>query len=279
MTITDPSSINPEWGTFHYDYGLEKSVHQRLKYNPEYPYKCVTCPECGKQLKGSAPKGRKNHYPQYHCARGHKSFSVTRKQMDGTVEEFLSNVEYNDDYLRVIEALLVRRLRQKQADIVQESQSLDERVALLKSEKGGLLKTLIGVESDMVRKMVEEQLEEKETEIKRAESYRFTVDLSEADVQELIGYARGIVESPENTLIDKDNPLRQEQLFRLFFDGLPNYEELVSGTAKMRFIFNKNCIVETPENGVSGQKGRRRGGRSNCFRTDKRHHHLHSSLV
>lgn len=128
---------------------------------------------------------------------------------------------------------------QKQADIVQESKSLDERVALLKSEKGGLLKTLIGVESDMVRKMIEEQLEEKEIEIKRAESYRFTGDLSEADVQELIGYARGVVESPKNTLVDKDNPLRQEQLFKLFFHGLPSYQELASGTAKKTLYFQQ----------------------------------------
>jgi len=45
--------------------------------------------------------------------------------------------------------------------------------------------------------MIEEQLEEKEVEIKQAESFRFTADLSEADVKELIGYARKIVESPK----------------------------------------------------------------------------------
>ena len=82
------------------------------------------------------------------------------------------------------------------------------------------------------------------------------MDRSEADVRELVGYARKIVESPEKALIDKDNPLRQEQLFKLFFEGLPSYEELASGTAKMRFIFNKNCIVQAPENGGQEHKGR-----------------------
>jgi hypothetical protein len=247
-----------------YNYKTEKPVFQRLQYNPEYPFKCVTCPECGEQLKGSAPKGRNTHYPQYHCARGHKSFSVSRNQMDKTVEEFFSDVEYSEDYVKVLEEVLVRRLRQKQDDIVQESKTLDERVALLKSEKSSLLKKLISTESDTVSKMMEAELENKEAEIKRAESYRFTVDLTEVDVQELIGYARKIVESPEKALLNKANPLRQEHLFKLFFDGLPTYAELASGTAKKRFLFNMDCIVETPEIGVKRQKGPGSRGCSNC---------------
>jgi len=247
-----------------YDYKTEKPVFQRLRYTPEYPFKCVMCPECGEPLKGSAPTSRGNKYPQYHCARGHKNFYVHRKQMDQTVEQFLSDVEYHPDYLKVVEEVLVRRLRQKQSDIVQESKTLDERVALLKTEKNSFLKTLIATESDMVRKMIEEQLEEKEVEIKQAESFRFTADLSEADVKELIGYARKIVESPKKALINKDNPLLQEQLFRLFFAGFPTYEELASGTAKKRFLFNRNCIVETLQNDEESQDGRHRRGCSNC---------------
>ena len=239
-----------------YDYKLEKPVFQRLRYNPKYPFKCVMCPECGEPLKGSAPKGRNTYYPQYHCKRGHKSFSVARDQMDQTVEQFLADVEYHPDYLKVVEEVLVRRLRQKQADIVQESKTLNERVAFLKSEQETLLKAFVATDSDPVRKMIESQLEEKQIEVKRAEAYRFTVDLSEADVQELVGYARKIVESPQRALINKDNPLLQEQLFKLFFQGLPSYKELASGTAKKRFIFNKNCVVETLQNDEESQDGR-----------------------
>ena len=84
------------------------------------------------------------------------------------------------------------------------------------------------------------------------------------------------MELPEKALIDKDNPLRQKQLFQLFFEDLPTYQELVSGTAKKRFLFNTKCVVETPQNSEESQKGRRRRGCSNYFRENKRHHHLHS---
>ena len=85
-----------------FDYKTEKPVFQRLRNNPEYPFKCVLCPECNKPFKGSAPRGNGGTYPRYHCERGHKSYTVTRAQMDKTVHQFLSEVEYDTDYLAVL---------------------------------------------------------------------------------------------------------------------------------------------------------------------------------
>ena len=239
-----------------YDYKTEKPVYKRLRHNPDYPFKCVCCPECGKPLKGSAPRGRKETYPRYHCERGHKSFTVSRKQMDETIETFLSSVDYDDDYLKVLESVLVRKLRKRQKDAVQESKNLNERVSLLKSQQEKTLQTLITTESSTVKQMIEKQLEKIEGDIKKAESVRFSVDLTEDSIKELVGYAKEIVESPKKALIDKENPLRQKQLFQLFFEDLPTYEELNSGTAKKRFLFNRNCIVETPQNSRDSHQGR-----------------------
>ena len=85
-----------------YDYKTEKPVFLRLRNNPDYPFKCVCCPECGKPFKGSAPRGRGGSYPRYHCERGHVSFNVSREQMNDTVQTFLQNVDYDADYLKVL---------------------------------------------------------------------------------------------------------------------------------------------------------------------------------
>ena len=239
-----------------YDYKTEKPVFKRLRYNPEYPFKCVCCPECNKPLKGSAPRGRKETYPRYHCERGHKSFAVSRQQMEDTIETFLNNVDYDDDYLKVLEAVLVRKLRKRQQDIVQESKNLNERVVLLKAQQESTLKALIATENPAIKDMLEKELEKIVIDIKKAESVRFSVDLTEDNIAELVGYARKIVESPKKVLIDKENPLRQKQLFKLFFEDLPTYAELDSGTAKKRFLFNRNCIVETSENNQKSHQGR-----------------------
>lgn len=107
--------------------------------------------------------------------------------------------------------------------------------------------------------MLETQLEKIESDIKKAESVRFSVDLTEENIKELISYAKVIVESPKKALIDKENPLRQKQLFRLFFEDLPTYTELDSGTAKKRFLFNRKCIVETPDLEMKRHHGRLSG--------------------
>lgn len=72
----------------------------------------------------------------------------------------------------------------------------------------------------------------------------------------MVSYARKIVESPEKALLDKGNPLRQKQLFRLFFEDLPTYSELDSGTAKVRFLFNRKFISETPLKRGESHQGR-----------------------
>jgi site-specific DNA recombinase len=239
-----------------YDYKTEKPVFQRLRHNPEYPFKCVLCPQCGKPFKGSAPRGNSGgHYPRYHCERGHLSFTVTRQQMDETVGKFLDNVEYGEDYLKILEEVLVRKLRQRQRDIVQESKNLNERVLLLKTQQERTLQTLITSESPMVKALLEKELEQLVFDIRKAESIRFSVDLTEDNVAELVSYARKIVEQPKKALVDKENPLRQKQLFKLFFEDLPTYSELDSGTAKKRFLFNKKCVVGTFKNMKNSCKG------------------------
>lgn len=242
-----------------HDYKTEKPVFKRLRYNPEYPFKCVCCPECHKPLKGSAPRGNGGTYHYYHCERGHESFSVSREEMNQTVEAFLESVDYDENYLSVLEEVLVRKLRQRQKDAVQESKKLNEHVAMLKDQQERTLAALVSSSNTVVREMLEMELEKLVGEIRQAETTRFTVDLTEDNIAELIKYARKIVELPQKALIDKDNPLRQKQLFQLIFEDLPTYDGLVSGTAKKRFLFNKKCIVETPGNDQESHQGRLSG--------------------
>lgn len=75
------------------DGGLEmtksKGVHgkERLKNNPLFPYKFITCPNCGKPMLGSSPRGKLGKpHPTSHCARNHKYFGVPKKVFDTTVE-------------------------------------------------------------------------------------------------------------------------------------------------------------------------------------------------
>lgn len=238
-----------------YNYKLEKPTFQRLRYNPEFPFKCVCCPECGAPLKGSAPKGREKYYPQYHCSRGHKSFSVSAEQMQQTIADFVSSLDYDETYLNVLKSVMLQKLRQRQADILKESKVLNERVAMLKDKKSRTVEAYVRATLPTTQDLLEKEIANIEIEVKRAESYRLSVDLTEYDIEEMVICARKMVERPERGIIDTKNPLRQKRLFQLFFEDLPTYAELNSGTAKKRFLFNRNCIVETPTNSRESHQG------------------------
>jgi len=232
-----------------YDYKPERAVYKRLRHNPDYPFKFILCPHCQKNLKGSASTGRGGKkYPKYHCARGHARFVVSMDEMSSTIETFLSKLEFSPEYLEVLKEVLVRKFRQRQANHVSESRSKDDAISLLKTKKERILDKLIDIDSTVVMKILEKQIEEIDQQINQNESMRFAVDLQEHHIKDLIHYAKKIVESPQKALLDKENPLRQKKLFELIFDTIPDYEKLTSGTAQLSFVFNALGEIHTLEN-------------------------------
>jgi len=67
------------------------------------------------------------------------------------------------------------------------------------------------------------------------------------------------VEHPQKSLRDKENPLRQQKLLSLVFDGFPTYKELASGTPKLSFIFNGFKEKSTSKTSTFSQLGPLRG--------------------
>ena len=222
-----------------YDKKLEKRELKRLRYNPEYPFKCIQCPVCGSQLKGSASTGKSGKkFPSYHCSRGHKRFSVARKVMNNTIEDYLSKLKYSDGYLEVLEEGVKKIFKQKQQSLKDDSTNSSSRIRLMESEKDELLNSYISVKSETIKSMLEDKLTKIEERLEVLEKQSNKILLQNEDITDLIKYMRKIVEHPQKTLIDKDNPLRQEALLELTFDSMPTYEELDSGTPKLSFIFN-----------------------------------------
>lgn len=79
--------------------------------------------------------------------------------------------------------------------------------------------------------------------------------ISNEDIDELIKYVKKIVEHPQKSLLDKENPPRQEKLLELLYDGLPTYSELDSGTPQLSFVFMTEKEKSTIENSTFSQLG------------------------
>lgn len=239
-----------------YDYQVEKKQPKRMRYNPEFPFKCFHCDICGTPMLGSFSRGRNGtRYPKYHCARDHKQFSIPREELHHRLDTFLKEINYSPVYLEILEAVLVKKFREKQAAAVKHSKTINEAIVSLKQEQEDTLKAFVGSTAKSTKELLEKRLEALGKNIQEKETQRFTTGLKEDRIKDLIKYTRKIVETPEKTLIDKENPLRQEKLLGLLFDKMPTYSELVSRNTQLSFVFNTLGGIRTLQNTEESQLG------------------------
>jgi hypothetical protein len=95
--------------------------------------------------------------------------------------------------------------------------------------------------SPAIRQVIEEQVQQLDRQIEdmRAPAPAGNIDVS--DVNEFIAHARTVLEHPSRILENVANLREQATLFGLFFELWPTYEELVSGTPKLRPILSLFC--------------------------------------
>lgn len=236
-----------------YDFSPVKPVHQRLRNNPDYPFKCIRCPRCLKPLKGSAPKGKTKYYPRYHCERGHSSFSVSTETMTETVKTFLGSLEFDEAYFAILREVLILKLEERQKQAVVEQDMREARVAALQEKQKTILEAFLDAKSETTRALLEKQVEDVAAEITRLEGDARSVEFSIADIDKVVAYAREIGKDPASTLIDPENPVRQARLLDLLFEEMPTYDEIDSGTPKIRPFLNVSLVKSTLKKGAKGQ--------------------------
>lgn len=239
-----------------YDHHPIKKTYTRLKYNPEYPFKCIKCPICEKPFKGSASRGKSGKsFPSYHCARKHKRFAVPRKNMHNLIEENLAKLDYSSEYINILKDVLLIKFNKKIEEMKDGRKNSIRNISLLEEKQSQTLTSLVNSTSDVVRKLLDKKLNELEEEIQRNKVGSLIPIIKKSDIYDLLRYASKIVEHPQKTLLDMDNPMRQEKLMELLFGGLPTYKELNSGTPKLSFVFKGFNKKSTTQSSTHSQLG------------------------
>ena len=216
----------------------KKSKAQRLRKNPEFPYKeYVLCPICGKPLLGSAStsKSGKKH-PAYHCARGHERFSVKRKVLHDLVEDTVKRFRFRDDFVKLFVNLSLAAFRQKRSWILSDMAEYEEKILDITKEQEQTAKLLSKVTSDATIKQLDNQIAELEAQKLCLKKEKMKVDKESFDVEIAIGYAAYIMEHPDDLLIESENPLDNGPYFGSFFEETPTFNDLVFGTLKLKPI-------------------------------------------
>ena len=225
-----------------YDDHAEKIIKKRMKNNPRFPYKFIRCPICGKPVTGSVARihTAKGGFPSYHCSRGHAYFGVNKKTFDGVVEYYVKNLKFEPAYLSGLEATFLNKYREREKEIVNLSAEMGLSVSDLKTQQAAKIEAFVATTNPVIRKTLDEEVTKLDVQIKKAEAERAKIEITESDIKVFIEEAKKVMGQPSEMLLNPTttgNPRAQQALFGLVFEEIPNYEEIVNGTARLTWIF------------------------------------------
>ena len=215
-----------------------KAVPDHLKnkqvYNPDYPYKqVVACPKCGKTLSGSATRGKLGkHYPAYHCSRDGHYFRVSKPEFDKTIEDFVRAITIKPEYVDDVIAAIAELWRERQTGQIDANRQRLEHRDSLQSQIKATVNRMRIVTSETALKYLEEDIVSVEKELAELDEEIARQPNLQAEFDQVLQYAKYILEHLSELLLDLCNPLRKAAFFGAIFNKLPTYEQINFGTHK-----------------------------------------------
>lgn len=212
---------------------------RRNKHNPMYPYKSVVlCPECHHTLLGSASRGRSGkRFPVYHCTRGHRRFSVKPDILNKQVEDTISQLQFSEEDGRLFKECFLLVYEQRRTNAVVESLNYSRTLDTLKVKQQTVYDTIKTSSSTLIKERAEKEYEELEDQILELGSATSQKEQKELGARYAYKQASHLMEHLEEILIDRKNVANQEMLFRLAFQEIPTYTDLLNGTVKLHPLF------------------------------------------
>ncbi len=230
-------------GSFYIKHNIKwANINQpdkRMRNNPAFPFKSVLlCPTCHKEVKASSSRSRSGKkHPYYHCDRGHKRWYKKPEEVHQALIENLKKLKFSDSYAKLFEASFIESWKEKMQKAMIDSQEAESYVSELLVKRKSKLEAIEMATSPVVKKAFEEEFEDIDNQIKKARGQRNVIEDKEVDVKLALRYGTYLMEHPGELLLGKENINNRRYLFGLVFEELPTYDELVSGTTKLRPIF------------------------------------------
>jgi len=248
-----------------YNYTQEnENKKTRKKHNPLYKYdKMVCCDICHKPLKNSGTKGNRSKSGKgshgYHCDRvvnGEKHYyRIPKKDYEQQITNLLQRIEFSDDFKDKLEERLIKKYREREQEVLGQSIVIADNVTDLKREQQSLLDSFNRTNSDVIRRNIEQRVDELEGRIIQAIEERDKIEIKERDVKAFVRYAKDLVEHPAKMLANNSNPFTQKALFDLVFEDQLTHLQIVNGTPKLSFIFKLSSTKESTKSSLVTLRG------------------------
>lgn len=211
------------------------------KDNPDYPYKkYLLCPECNKPFLGSASKGKKSYYPAYHCSRKHRLFRVLRSKVHSLINDFVSHVEFNDEFKEDLIKIVVEEWGKIRQEVGKQSQLITENIKNLQVKRDQIDEVMNSLTNPKYIQEKERQLERIDLDIAAALDAQKRAEKKRLDIQQVINRTYYFMEHLQELILSGEDPLRDGQMFSLLFEELPTYNDILNGTPKLAPLFKLN---------------------------------------
>ncbi|OGM74096.1 hypothetical protein A3H19_01445 [Candidatus Woesebacteria bacterium RIFCSPLOWO2_12_FULL_39_9] len=227
-----------------------KGNTQRLKLNPDYPYKQqVLCPFCNRELMGSSPRSKSGkHIPTYHCGRNHKYWGINKSKFDTTIEQFVSQIHFSKGFRSKFEEIVLEEWEKRRSQTRSQSISFEEQIISLKQEAQMITDKIKILNSETAIRAMESELEKIDLEIANIQDKRNRKEKEELNTQTVINYCKFYMEHLEELILRGDDTLKNAAMFGLLFEKRPTYFDLVNRTPELAPIVELNDTFEEDQN-------------------------------
>ena len=207
-------------------------------------------------MKGSSTPGKLGkYYPAYHCARNHSRISDSKKDFEKHVEDLLEEIKFSSAFVKLFKAVVLEVWEKKQESLKTLRKAQIERISKYDEEIDMLVNKLKVLSSPTVIETMESEIETLEFEKAQAMDLRNSSEVGEYEVKELLNYAGYIMEHPYKLIEKTDDVEEKCQLFSLFFEGLPNYEEIKCGTPALSPVFKLSKYQDASKDSLVTPRG------------------------
>ena len=222
-----------------YDLKLDKIIKKRQKFRKEYVFKnVVLCDVCKAPLCASPSRGKSGkQISYYHCAREHKRFAPSQKDMDRSMMTFLSTIKFNDKYYSIFEKVLTQKYKGEQEKCLDTQIALNKNILSLQNELKLALDAYKTASNPNMKKQYEEEYSKLEDELIVARVERQKLELDYDDLSNFLKYARNLMEHPIEMFLNVATYNEQMAVYKILFLEFPTYSEVVNGTPKISLIF------------------------------------------
>ena len=206
--------------------GRKRKVPQTFKtIRDEFPLRgFLICPQCGKMLTASLSKGRKDHYPYYHCLKGCKERHKA-DEINQSFENLLKAITPDDGAVMLLTELIKKKYKDQNRAVRAEAEAIAREITKqeLRLQNARMLMLDGDITSDDFRMMKTEI----ETALSRLRVEHRQASTDVTNIDEKLDHLSRTLSNLINLYIQGDTALKRKLIGSIF----PN-----------KLIFEKNSV-------------------------------------